>query len=158
MGLCGTLVLVAIATVMMILNAKKEKKEKEEEQKRSPLQKSVSAMLWAMGLAVYFIWSFTSNAWHITWVVFPILGALDDFAVELAGQKEQTGTIAFPIESVNRKTIGKCIWVIGIIVYLVLSASTQAWFATWLMFPIIGAVKGLVNAILDYKEAVQHET
>ena len=29
---------------------------------------------------------------------------------------------------------------------------------TFLMFPIIGAVKGLVNAILDYKEAVQHET
>lgn len=160
LGLCGTLVLVAVATVMMILNAKKEEQEQKERKKedtRSPLQKSVSSMLWAIGLAVYFILSFSTGHWHITWVIFPILGALDDFVVELAGQKEQTGTMAFLTGSVSRKTIGKCIWAVGIAVYLALSAITQAWFATWLMFPIIGAVKGLVNAILDYKEAVQHE-
>lgn len=158
LGLCGTLVLVAVATVMMILNAKKNKEDKKKEDDRTPLQKSVSSMLWAIGLAVYFIWSFSTGYWHITWVIFPILGALDDFVVELAGKKTETGTFSFPSEPVSRKTLGKCIWVAGIAVYLAVSIMTQAWFATWLMFPITGAVKGLVNAILDYKEAVENET
>jgi len=158
LGLAGTLVLVAIATVMMILNAKKNKNEEKKEDNRSPLQKSISFMLWAIGLAVYFLWSVTSGAWHVTWVIFPILGALDSLLAELVRRKEQTGSIAYPAESLNRKTIEKCIWTAGMVTYLIVSIVTQSWFATWLIFPITVAVKGLVNAILDYKEAVDNET
>lgn len=158
LGLIGTLVLVAIATVMMILNSKKEQKEHKKEQNRSPMQKSVTSLLWAIGLAVYFLWSFTSGAWYMTWVVFPILGALDDFVLALVAQKEQTETIAFSMENPNRETIGKCIWALGIALYIAVSIVTGAWYATWLMLPITGAFKGLVNAILDYKEAVKNET
>ena len=159
LGLCGTLVLVAIATVMMILNAKKssDREEKEEKQK-TPMQKCAESLLWAIGLAVYFLWSFSTGDWHITWVIFPILGVLEDFVLELVRQKETQGAIAFPSAAISRRTIGKCIWAAGIVSYLVLSVITQAWFTTWLMFPITSAVKGLVNAILDYKEAVQNET
>lgn len=161
LGLCGTLVLVAVATVMMILNAKKEEQEQKERKKedtRSPLQKSVSSMLWAIGLAVYFILSFSTGHWHITWVIFPILGALDNLLMELVQHKEQTGSVHFSSETVSRKTMGKCIWAAGLVIYLIISFATGAWGATWLIFPITGAVKGLVTAILDYKEAVEHET
>ena len=50
------------------------------------------------------------------------------------------------------KTTRNLIGTIGLIVYFVLSFSTQAWHITWLVFPIIGAVQGLVNAIKDLKE------
>lgn len=158
LGLCGTLVLVAIATVMMILNAKKEEKKEKKEDNRTPLQKSASSMLWAIGLAVYFLWSFTTGDWHITWITFLILGALDDLVVEAVGHREYCGTIPFPAESPSRKTIEKCIGAAGLVLYFIVSFVTGAWYATWLIFLITGAVKGLINAILDYKEAVEHET
>ena len=44
------------------------------------------------------------------------------------------------------------IWAIGLALYFIISFATMAWYITWLIFPIIGAVKGLVNACLDLKE------
>ena len=160
LGLAGTLVLVAIATVMIILNAKKEPKEEKKKDNRSPLQKSVSSLLWAIGLAVYFLLSFTSMAWHITWVVFPILGALDSFLMVLVQQKETTGTVAFPKSGDQdfRKRVKKYIWAISLVLFLLMGLSTQAWFAIWLLIPITAAAEQLVYAILDYKEALDHET
>lgn len=157
LGLAGTLLMVAIATILMILNGKKESKEEKKDDNHSPLQKSVSSLVWAIGLAVYFLWSFSTGSWHITWVIFPVLGALDDLAVEAVGRKESANTIAFSAESVSRKTVGKCIGAAGLGLYFVVSFATGAWAATWLIFLITGAVKELVNAIWDYKEAVEHE-
>ena len=48
-------------------------------------------------------------------------------------------------------------WGGGIAVYFVLSFSTGAWYITWLVFPIMGAVGGLLRAISDLKEAVEYE-
>ena len=42
-------------------------------------------------------------------------------------------------------------------IYLILSFATGAWFITWLVFPIMGAVEGLIRAIHDLKEAVEYE-
>lgn len=165
LGLCCTLTIVAFATVILVFTGKKtpqepeeERLEAEEDARKSPLAKSIGGLIWAIGLAVYFILSFSTFAWHITWVIFPILGALEDVVLELVRQKERTGTVAFPVESPSRKTIGKFIWVAGIFLFLAVSSATQLWAASWLILPITGAVKGLVNAILDYKEAVQNET
>ena len=159
LGLCGTLVLVAIATVMMILNAKKEHKKEKEKKTKTPMQECASSLLWALGLAVYFLWSFTSGAWYVTWVIFPILGALDSLLMILVKQKETTGTLSLPhIDWHDRKTIKKLIWAMGITIFVITSLRTQAWGATWLMIPITAAVVQLVYAILDYKEALDHET
>ncbi len=38
--------------------------------------KAISSALWTLALIVYFLWSFSSRAWHITWLIFPIAGAL----------------------------------------------------------------------------------
>lgn len=160
LGLAGTLVLVAIATVMMILNAKKEEQKEKKEDNRSPLQKSVSSLLWAVGLSVYFLVSFISGAWHITWVIFPILGALDSFLMALIQQKETAGTISLPKSDDPdfRKRVKKYIWAIGLVPFLLMGLSTNAWFVIWLMIPITAAAVQLVYAILDYKEALEYET
>jgi hypothetical protein len=42
-------------------------------------------------------------------------------------------------------------------IYLLLSFLTGAWYITWLVFPIMGAVGGLLRAISDLKEAVEYE-
>jgi len=46
---------------------------------RKSLRKAVSTALWSLILALYFIISFWSSAWHITWVVFIFGAAIEAF-------------------------------------------------------------------------------
>jgi len=97
-GLCCTIAIVAVATVLIMLGAKKDTDEDEEHEEESLTPKQ-----------------------------------------EL------------------KKSIAKLINVIALVLFFVISFLTEAWFITWLIFPIAGAVKGLVNAILDLKEAKNYE-
>jgi len=46
-----------------------------DEKDRKQLRKAISSSLWSIVLAAYFIISFTTFAWHITWIIF-IIGAV----------------------------------------------------------------------------------
>ena len=88
-GLCGTLGIVAVATVLVILGAKKDSQE--DVQERSPkqeLRNSINSMMWALGLAIYFILSFATGAWYITWLVFLIIGAVQGLVNAIMDYKE----------------------------------------------------------------------
>ena len=153
LGLCGTLAIVAVATVLIMLGSKKSKKELElpQPQEMTPemeLRKSVGGMIWTIGLVLYFIISFTTNAWQLTWLIFPIAGAVQKLAVAIMSGGD-SGSV--------RKATKSCIWAIGLIAYFVVSFATMAWYITWLIFPMIVAVQGLAKAIIDLKEAVENE-
>ena len=78
-GLCLLLAVVAAATALMIF-AGKSKEEAAKDLPRTPqekLKKSISDLLWTVGTIVYFIISFLTMAWHITWIIFPLLGAIE---------------------------------------------------------------------------------
>lgn len=160
-GLCGTLTIVAVATVILIVCGKKETEpdaRPEKEAEESPLAKSISGFVWAVGLAIYLIVSFATGAWHITWVVFPILGALDHVLGILISAKDPARSLAIPEKNpALKKAVSGGIWALGLAVYFLVSFSTNAWFITWVIFPLTGAVRGLVNAIWDLKEAFVHE-
>ena len=155
-GLCGLLCFVAVATVLMILGAKKQDSPEKEDsdEPKSEMGKSVSSLIWAIGLAVYLILSFLTGAWHITWVIFPILGAVNALVCALIPAENPT---ALQRNSSLKKGINSMIWAIGLALYFIISFATMAWYITWLIFPITGAVQGLVRAILDLKEAVNNE-
>lgn len=78
-GLCGVLAIVAVATVLIILGGKRSP---ELPSKQPPstsgeeLRKSIFGVVSAVALAAYFIISFMTMAWHITWVIFPLAGAV----------------------------------------------------------------------------------
>ena len=57
----------------------------------------------------------------------------------------------------KKKRIGSVIGTASLVIFLLLSFLTGAWFTTWLIFPIAACVRGLVNAILDLKEVTRHE-
>jgi len=89
LGLCCTLVIVAVATVLIILCKKEgdgdeEKPEKEE----SPLRRSIRSLIWVVGLCVYFLLSFMTNAWYVTWLCFPIIGAVNGLVTAILDLKE----------------------------------------------------------------------
>ena len=49
------------------------------------------------------------------------------------------------------------LWPLTTIVYFLISFATGAWFLTWLVFPIAGAVSAVIGAIEDWKEENNHE-
>lgn len=80
-GLCGMLAIVAVATALIIIaggNGKTEKKQGEtanqtpQQELRAAVKKAISTV----GLVIYFIVSFTTQAWYITWLIFPIMAAV----------------------------------------------------------------------------------
>lgn len=61
-----------------------------------------------------------------------------------------------PRQQLN-KSIDSLVGILTLILYLAVSFFTGAWYITWLIFPLSGAVRGLIKAILDLKEATRHE-
>lgn len=83
LGLCLTLILVAAATALVIMSSRTARRDETEAQKKqeelSPkaqLRKSINSAISVMSLAVYLILSFATRAWFITWLIFPISGAV----------------------------------------------------------------------------------
>lgn len=94
-GLCILLTFVAVATVLMILGAKKEESPECPEcpDDRSPdaeLRKSISNLIWTVGLVAYFGISFLTGAWYITWLMFPIIGAVQGIVKAIPDLKTTT--------------------------------------------------------------------
>lgn len=92
LGLCGMLSIVAVATVLIILGKTERRAENAKEPEiltpKQELRKSIKGMIWAVGLALYFIISFATNAWHITWVIFLLIPAVQGLAKAILDLKE----------------------------------------------------------------------
>lgn len=77
-------VMIAAATGIIvyrsIVNSKNKRDDGEEKKKEpeNPILKAVKSCVWAVAVIIYFVISFLSNAWYITWLVFPITGAITD--------------------------------------------------------------------------------
>lgn len=56
-------------------------------------------------------------------------------------------------QSELRRAVRSIIWAIGLCVYFALSFALNAWYITWVIFPLTAAVQGLVIACMDLKEA-----
>lgn len=56
------------------------------------------------------------------------------------------------------KAISSLLGILSLIIYLGISFATGAWWITWLVFPIQGALNGLIKACIDLKEATKHES
>lgn len=95
-GLCLTLLLVAAATALR-LTMKRVDNPAPMPQPEAPLtprqelHKGINAMIWAVGLALYFIISFITDAWMITWVIFPLIGAVQGLVKAILDLKEADG-------------------------------------------------------------------
>lgn len=90
-GACFLIAIVAIATALIVsINMAKPsvpkadatmmnefKEWKSSKDKNKSLFKSLSGVLWSLILVAYFLISFATGAWHITWLIFLIGGSLE---------------------------------------------------------------------------------
>ena len=100
-------------------------------------RRGVRGGIWLLALAAYFLLSFRTGAWHLTWVIFLIAPALCALA---SGTRTRGGAVA-------------ALWLGITAVYFLLSFATGLWHLTWIVFLIAAAATGLLCALLDYKEA-----
>ena len=92
-GLCGLLVFVAVATALVIIsggksNDRKEKTASAAATPKSKLREAIDSIIWVIGLCCYFILSFLTQAWYITWVIFLLTGAVQGLVTACIDLKE----------------------------------------------------------------------
>lgn len=96
LGFIFTLMIVAAATVIMIIYSKKNANEapanphpRQEDSPNSELKKSIRKLVFAVGLAVYLLVNFATGAWFITWLIFPITAAINGIINACIDLKEE---------------------------------------------------------------------
>ena len=154
-GLCCLLVIVAAATALLILFKKSG----------APLTmyritRAAAVFLYIISPAPLFLfsimnWAEVGLCFMLVIVaaatVLLILFKKPDDVNEYTQSSTQSARKDNPRKQL-KKSVGSLISTIGLVAYFVISFSTGAWFITWLIFPIIGAVKGVVNSCIDLKE------
>ena len=96
LGLCCALVIIAVATVMLLLGSKKESAEEKHEENvmkeiltpHQELKKSISKLIGTVALVAFFVISFLTGAWYITWLIFPIAAAVKGLVNAILDLKE----------------------------------------------------------------------
>ena len=94
-GLCLLLGMVAVATMLMVATGNSRKQGDDEGQNTVPptprqrLRGSIMAAINALGLVVYFLVSFATHAWHITWLIFVITAAVNGLVGACMDLKEE---------------------------------------------------------------------
>lgn len=73
------------------------------------------------------------------------------------GEPEEEPEPAGAPVSPKKQAVGRILGPATLVVYLLVSFLTHAWAITWLIFPISGCIKGIINAVIDLKEANSYE-
>ena len=89
-GIILMLVIIAVATGLLVYNNMTRLRPTSEDSVvdefkawsyetsgRRELRKAISGALWMIILVIYFLLSFTTGAWYITWVLFLVAGAIE---------------------------------------------------------------------------------
>ena len=89
-GVCLFLTIIAIATGLIVYNSvrygKKIPKSEKETKKNSQLN-SIYGLVSLIGLILYFVISFLTKAWYITWLMFLIIPAVNSLIKIIFGNK-----------------------------------------------------------------------
>ncbi len=76
-GLCMTILLVAAATYLMLLSRKTGTRNPRRKETQDPRKKLIGRIVDTFTLIIYLIVSFATQAWLITWILFPISGCVE---------------------------------------------------------------------------------
>ena len=91
MGLCLTLLLIAAATIRLLMSRKSNESEAVHVKSGGPhdkLKDTISGIVWGAGVSLYFLISFLTHAWYITWVIFPLCGCIQGLINAIIDLKE----------------------------------------------------------------------
>ena len=135
------------------INARDQKKMARNMRRRL-LREHLDTILWMVMLTFYFIVSFESQAWYITWLVFlitPALQAVMHAVMDLVSHN-RPDVVYLPTKEQKslRDSLEGAWWLIVTAAYLVVSFMTQAWYVTWVIYLLGAAGDALLSILLMY--------
>lgn len=98
----------------------------------------VSSTIWLLTSVLYILISFMTGAWYVTWVIFIVAGAVQQFA-----------DAAMHTGKKRRRAINGAVWEIIVALYFIVSFSTGAWFITWIIFLVGAAISNIIKVIIS---------
>jgi DUF4097 and DUF4098 domain-containing protein YvlB len=119
-----------------------------------------NAILWPVTVILYFIISFATGAWYITWIIF-IMATVASRIIEtvygpseakLKKDKEEENEQEEERKKKEKKpkflsVFSAILWPLTVLLYLAISFSTGAWHITWILFITSALTEGIVEAI-----------
>ncbi len=129
------------------------------EDKNSRLRTAVAVAMYILCPVPLFLWGNVGDGVIGVSIMFILIAGATALLVMNRDEKEEDAPKqkqSSPRQEIH-KSIRTLIWAIGLALYFLVSFTTHAWYITWVIFPLTGAVQGLIRAILDLKEANQHE-
>ncbi len=87
-------IIIAIATGLIIYSGivygkEKEEQKTKEEKKKDSVAKQLTDIAGIIGIIVYFLVSFLTGAWHITWIIFIAIGLVNSIIRLICGLKDE---------------------------------------------------------------------
>ncbi len=113
------------------------------------IQDEIEHILWMLMLTLYFVISFATGAWYITWLIFLITPALNNIQRAIfdlcRGDKADP---PFQMNSSVKKTyrsITSAMWILMTVLFFVVSFWCSAWYLTWTIFLLASAVNSIIR-------------
>lgn len=104
----------------------------------------ISACMWISTVIVYFLVSFASGAWHLTWLVF-LWSTIGQILLGMV-KKYNRGK---PMKKVLKSGGSAILWLLITILYFVISFVGGAWHLTWLIFLVGALIQTFAGMFLD---------
>lgn len=116
----------------------------------------LDTLLWMVTLTLYFLLSFLTMAWYITWVIFLITPAIQNI-IRAVSDLSMRGRVSPPYQkSLEQKrimnSIGAAVWTLTVAGYILISFYTGMWHLTWVMFFFPPALESIISLCLLLKK------
>lgn len=102
--------------------------------------KALTSALWVLATAMYFIISFATGAWHISWLIFLFATVISNVLRAVFGR------------SSLQRVLKSGIWLLTTALFFIISFATGAWHITWIIFLIAAAVSNVIKASMELKK------
>lgn len=107
---------------------------------RNKLTGALSSSMWSLVIVLFFLISFLTNWWHVSWIIF------------LVGACAQLVILYVFADSTKRKRLWHGIlWVATTILYFIISFGLNAWVWSWSIFLMAVTVEQIIRLLLIWK-------
>jgi len=109
--------------------------------KQAKLRAAASSSLWSLITIVYFLVSFATFRWDVTWMIF-VFGAFLQCLISMAFSQKGSAMRGF----------SGMLWTGTVLLYLLISFFTHAWHISWLIFLIAVAVQQIIRLVRLWRD------
>lgn len=107
---------------------------------RNKLKGALSSSMWSLVIVIYFLISFFTNWWHITWIIF-LVGACVQLII----------LYAYTDAAKRNRLWHGILWIAALIVYFIISFGLNAWAWSWTLFLMALALEQIVRLFIIWR-------